>query len=404
MLPEKLWQEAVDKAHQGAHPGMASLKRRIRSHFWFPCSNDLITATIKRCPTCQVFTDKTTKEPISTQKVPAGPWEDVHIDLFGPLPDKRHVLVALDNYSRFPAAKMVPSTGAKPVLKALNTIYTDYGYPERHRTDNGPPFNSKEFADYSTRHGIVHDLSYPYHPQGNPAETFMKPLGKAIKSALHNKQSSEAAVEQLLASYRATPHSATKISPGNVLLRNGYRNEFPRVAATTQAVTQAEEEDRRQRRERRERVNASSRRQAMQVQEGDLVLMRNSTRTSKFQPRFHPDPYRVVDIDGKGVRLERTSDAAKARRHKDDVKLFYHDQRSTTVQPTRTPSIWVWDDPVADSDDDTVPYRGDPVVFDDGGNAAYLADDEGGDRPIRPQRTRRPPPRLDDYVAEPIRH
>ena len=36
ILPEKLWTVAFNKAHQGGHPGMNSLKRRLRNHFWFP--------------------------------------------------------------------------------------------------------------------------------------------------------------------------------------------------------------------------------------------------------------------------------------------------------------------------------------------------------------------------------
>lgn len=40
-------------------------------------------------------------------------------------------------------------------------------------------------ASFSKRHNIKHDTSYPYHPQGNPAETFTKPLGKAMKAAFH---------------------------------------------------------------------------------------------------------------------------------------------------------------------------------------------------------------------------
>ena len=35
-LPEKLHLKALKKAHQGGHPGMTGMKRRLRSHFWFP--------------------------------------------------------------------------------------------------------------------------------------------------------------------------------------------------------------------------------------------------------------------------------------------------------------------------------------------------------------------------------
>ena len=36
ILPQTLWNLAIQKAHQGAHPGMSGKKQRIRNHFWFP--------------------------------------------------------------------------------------------------------------------------------------------------------------------------------------------------------------------------------------------------------------------------------------------------------------------------------------------------------------------------------
>ena len=35
-LPNSLINRALGKAHQGSHPGISGMKRRIWSHFWFP--------------------------------------------------------------------------------------------------------------------------------------------------------------------------------------------------------------------------------------------------------------------------------------------------------------------------------------------------------------------------------
>ena len=129
VLPKILWKVAADKAHQGGHPGMTRMKTRIRSHFWIPNLNNLVEKTVQTCQ-CQLFSPKTTKEPIAPQKTPKHAWEEVNIDLFGPLPDKKHVLVVQDGMSRFPTAKIVSSTQATPVIKALNEVYTAYGNPE----------------------------------------------------------------------------------------------------------------------------------------------------------------------------------------------------------------------------------------------------------------------------------
>ncbi len=141
ILPEKLWQVAIKKAHQGGHQGMNCLKRRIRRHFLFPRLDCLIEKKVKLCKPCQMFTNKTTKEPLKIIKHPEEAWQDVSIDLFGPMPDKKHIVVVQDMNTQFPAAKVVPSTGGDHVISAIDNIYADFGYPNIHRTDKGPPFD-----------------------------------------------------------------------------------------------------------------------------------------------------------------------------------------------------------------------------------------------------------------------
>ena len=72
------------------------------------------------------------------------------MDLYGPMPASKHVVVVHDLASRYPAAKLVSSTKAEKLLPVLADIYDTFGNPEVQISDNGPPFNSakiKEFAE-----------------------------------------------------------------------------------------------------------------------------------------------------------------------------------------------------------------------------------------------------------------
>ena len=109
VLPKTLWQAAVDKAHQGGHPGETRMKSRIRNHFWIPGLNAIVKEKVSTCQSCQIFTSKATKEPISPQRSTEQGWEEVSVDLFGPLPNKKRVLVVQDTMSQFPAATIVSS-------------------------------------------------------------------------------------------------------------------------------------------------------------------------------------------------------------------------------------------------------------------------------------------------------
>lgn len=52
------------------------------------------------------------------------------------------------------------------------------------KTDNGPPFNSKQFSQFAEYLGFVHQWIIPLWPQANAtADRFMCTLGKAVRVA-----------------------------------------------------------------------------------------------------------------------------------------------------------------------------------------------------------------------------
>ena len=373
ILPQSLWNKAIHKAHQGAHPGMSAMKRRLRSHFWFPMLNKMVEEEVRNCRECQMFTRKTFKDPIHPHKSPNSAWEKVNIDLFGPMPDTKHVLVVTDTMSRFPAAKVVPGTGSIPVLKALDTIYSDFGQPESHRTDNGPPFNSGAFTKYSEDRGIMHTKTFPYHPQANPAETFMKPLGKAMKAANYNKESKETILNSLLSAYRATPHPATGISPGDFIFRHGYRKDFPKYSIIAEDdIQQAVIKDHEEKERRADKQNSSRHRKKSEIKVGDIVYTRNVPIT-KFQPLFGPESYIVTEVSNGGAICSNSITGKIQRRHFDDIK----------PAPKEDEHLWINEEiPDHQNEDEGSAH----VQFD--------AAEEQIEPHDRPQRERRPPSRL----------
>lgn len=47
----------------------------------------------KKFEACNAFTDKKIKEPLGLHKVPEKCWEKVAVDLFGPIPLSKHIVV-----------------------------------------------------------------------------------------------------------------------------------------------------------------------------------------------------------------------------------------------------------------------------------------------------------------------
>ena len=144
------------------------------------------------------------------------------------MPSHNHVVVVQDLASRFPAAKLVRSTKASSVIPAMTDIYNNFGNPETQLSDNGAPFNSQAMNNFCKSRNIDMEKIPPLHPSANPAETFMKSVGKTMKIAKQHNISEKEALAQLLSNYRDTPHPSTGVTPNDMMFRDPPQSAFPR--------------------------------------------------------------------------------------------------------------------------------------------------------------------------------
>ena len=287
--------------------------------------NNTVKNFVSTCPDCQSFVDKKTSEPLSPHTVPEKNWSKVAVDLFGEMPSKNHVVVIQDLASRFPAAKLVKSTKSSNVLPAMADIYDNFGNPEVQLSDNGPPFNSQAMRNFCEARNIVMEKTPPLHPSANPAETFMKSVGKTMKIASQHGTNEKEALTHLLTNYRDTPHPSTGVTPNDMLFRDPPQTVFPRRDILEHHIQEARQRDSATKHARKEKINSSKYRQKSSFGVGDTVLIRNYNKTSKYDPYFQYSPLTVTDIqnDGRCLTLQRHSDGRLLQRHPDDVKMYH---------------------------------------------------------------------------------
>ena len=73
------------------------------------------------------------------------------------------------------------TTSAAAVIPILDKIFSMFGIPEECKSDNGPPFQSRESAEYAKTQGFRHRKITPSHPEANgEAERFVRTLQKFI--------------------------------------------------------------------------------------------------------------------------------------------------------------------------------------------------------------------------------
>ena len=193
----------------------------LREKYWFPLMNSMIDTAIDQCYECQVATKRDREEPIKVTSIPNRPWDTVSIDHGGPYPDGHYNLVLIDKRSRYPVVESVPSTDFQTNKERLKHIFATYGTPRRIESDNGPPFNSKEFNEFSKQEGFQHHRVTALHPRANgEVERFMQTLNKTEQIANlqgKNRLARRNAVQDMFIAYRSTPHPATGVAPYEAL-------------------------------------------------------------------------------------------------------------------------------------------------------------------------------------------
>ncbi|MCG8047363.1 MAG: DDE-type integrase/transposase/recombinase, partial [Candidatus Thiodiazotropha taylori] len=184
VIPEKLQQSVIKAAHSLGHLGMTKTKQMLRHKYWFPEMNKRVETLIGQCFECQVTTKEHRKEPLRMTEIPEKPWQVVSVDFGGPYPDGHLNLVIIDKRTRYPEVETVNTTSMKSTKEKLKKVFATHGTPEVLETDNGPPFNAKEFAEFAEEEGFRHHRITPLHPRANgEAENFMKLLNKTEQRA-----------------------------------------------------------------------------------------------------------------------------------------------------------------------------------------------------------------------------
>jgi len=137
------------------------------------------------------------------------PGKRIHVDhaQFG----KYLLLVTIDAYSKWPEVHIVSSTRAQTTIDKLRMIFATHGLPMTLVSDNGTPFQSKEFHNFISANGIIHRHVPPYHPSSNGlAENTVKTVKHALSKCKITKDTIiETHIARFLVSYHNTQHSTT---------------------------------------------------------------------------------------------------------------------------------------------------------------------------------------------------
>ena len=193
----------------------------------------MVERKVSQCIPCQATSATGLREPLQMSTLPNGPWLEVSVD-FADLPSGEHLLVVVDDYSRYPVVEIVTSTSAKAVIPKLDAIFAQFGIPQIVRSDNGPPFNSEDFKKFANYLGFKHRRITPLWPRANAeVERFMRTLKKTYRIAHAERKPWKQELYQFLRNYRATPHITTGTPPATLMFGRAIRTRLPEATKVT---------------------------------------------------------------------------------------------------------------------------------------------------------------------------
>lgn len=276
MIPQTLQKDMVKLAHVG-HQGMTKTKELLRTYAWFPGMNQMVEDLIRRCTPCLANGCSSRRDPIQPSPTPDGVWENLCMDFDGPFPNGKYIMVLIDEYSKYPIAEIVNSTSAAAVTPRLLNIFALFGIPKSIKTDGGPPFNGSQFSEFCVKLGVFHKKITPLWPEANGrAEHFMATLNKTVKALILEGKNWETHLPEFLMQYRATPHSATRLSPAPAVLRCKFKTFLPdfRSPQQDELDEQLKASDAASKAKMKEYADKKRRTQPHDIVAGDQVLVR----------------------------------------------------------------------------------------------------------------------------------
>lgn len=189
-VPANLRRQVYQSLHNLSHPGIRATRKLLKERFVWPSILNDVTKWTRACIPCQrAKVTRHTKSPLQQFPTPTSRFDNVHIDLVGPLPSSEgniYLLTCVDRFTRWPEAIPIADATAETVARHFVRHWiARFGVPSVITSDQGRQFESHLFSALTALMGIKRTRTTPYHPCSNGmVERFHRSLKQSLRAAL----------------------------------------------------------------------------------------------------------------------------------------------------------------------------------------------------------------------------
>ena len=210
VIPAVLRESYLQRLHEG-HLSADKVESNAKQHMFWPGMRADIKDYTRRCQIC-IKRSRPAREPLQPHKIPDGPWQKLGMDFFD-FKGKCFILIC-DYFSKFPFMFSCKTSWGS-LKDHLIDLFSSEGYPREIISDNGSPFNSQEFADFLSSHGVRHTTSSPHYPQSNG---FIECQIQTVKNLLYKAvDAGTRSFQEVLSELRSTKIGKDLPSPAKIL-------------------------------------------------------------------------------------------------------------------------------------------------------------------------------------------
>lgn len=170
------------------HYGPQKCLEILQDYVLFNNMDRRVKKQLGACDRCQrVKQNNVTSQGEMQNILPKKVGELLAIDIFGPLPTSRggqkYILLTVDVFSKFVRLYGMKKATSKTIIHKLELDYfKKHGKPKTLLSDNGSQFISKIWEDFMQKTDVKHIKISVYHPASNPAERYMRELGRLCRT------------------------------------------------------------------------------------------------------------------------------------------------------------------------------------------------------------------------------
>ena len=170
-LKEEILREHHDPANV-RHPGQHRIQELIKRTYWWPRLKEDIKKYVQGCVKCQQnkVQHQRKAEELHVLEIPKRPWQDISIDMIGPLPKSNGmdaIMVIVDRFTKMIRLKAITTNISSEGIAKIyrDNIWKLHEIPRKVLSNRRPQFALKFIKELTKALGTKRQLSTAYHLQ-----------------------------------------------------------------------------------------------------------------------------------------------------------------------------------------------------------------------------------------------